>query len=118
MICLVRFHGISTTVGYLMPNLVYTHKLNKYIYMICKHILLKTFINICLNGFMVGTKGKVNHHLLSMRMAILISQSDHVWCVVYAKDGKKRMTADRKRDKEEETTMMKPILCVHLQTLF
>ena len=40
---LVWFNGISTMVVYLMPNPVYTYVLN--IYMICKHILLITFIN-------------------------------------------------------------------------
>ena len=34
---LVWFYGISTIVGYLMLNSVYTHLLN--MYMICKHIL-------------------------------------------------------------------------------
>ena len=33
---LVWFYGISTTVGYLMPNPIYTYILN--IYMMCKHI--------------------------------------------------------------------------------
>ena len=33
----VGFNGISTTVGYLMPDVVYTCILNEY--MICKHIL-------------------------------------------------------------------------------
>ena len=32
---MVWFYGISTIVGYLMPNLVYTYILD--IYMICKH---------------------------------------------------------------------------------
>ena len=35
--CLVGFYGISTIVGYLKLNPVYTYILN--IYMICKHIL-------------------------------------------------------------------------------
>ena len=34
-VCLVRFYGISTIVGYSMPNLVYTYIWD--IYMICKH---------------------------------------------------------------------------------
>ena len=38
---LVRFYGISTIVGYLMPNPLYTY--TKYI--ICKHILLITLLN-------------------------------------------------------------------------
>ena len=33
---LVQFHHISTIVGYLMPDHLYTYILN--IYMICKHI--------------------------------------------------------------------------------
>ena len=37
--CLFGFYGISTIVGYLMPNPVDTYILNK----ICKHILLITF---------------------------------------------------------------------------
>ncbi len=37
---LVWFNGISTIVGYLMPNPFYTNK-----YMISKHILLITFLN-------------------------------------------------------------------------
>ena len=36
--CWLWFYGISTIVGYLMLNPVYT-------YMICKHILLITFLN-------------------------------------------------------------------------
>ena len=40
---LVGFHDISTIVDYLMPNSLYTYILN--IYMICKHILLITFLN-------------------------------------------------------------------------
>ena len=38
---LVWFHGISTIVGYLIPNPVYTYIK----YMICKLILLITFLN-------------------------------------------------------------------------
>ena len=38
---LVWFYGISTIVGYLMPNPFYTYK----IYVICKHILQITFLN-------------------------------------------------------------------------
>ena len=38
---LVGFYGISTTVGYLMLNTVYTYIK----YMFCKHILLITFLN-------------------------------------------------------------------------
>ena len=38
---LVWFYGISTIVGYLMPNPLFTYILN----MICKHILLITFLN-------------------------------------------------------------------------
>ena len=37
------FYGISTIVGYLMPNPLYSYIL--ILYMICKHILLKTFSN-------------------------------------------------------------------------
>ena len=38
---LVKFYGILTIIGYLMPNPLY-----KYIkHMICKHILLITFLN-------------------------------------------------------------------------
>ena len=40
---LVGFYGISTIIDYLMPNPVYTYIWNKY--MICKHILLITFLN-------------------------------------------------------------------------
>ena len=40
---MVRFYGISTTIGYLMPNPVYTYILN--IYMVCKHIFKITFLN-------------------------------------------------------------------------
>ena len=36
----VGFYGISTTVGYLMPNLLYAYIK----YMICKPILLITFL--------------------------------------------------------------------------
>ena len=39
----VWFYGISTIVGYLKPNPVYTYILN--IYMICKPILQITFLN-------------------------------------------------------------------------
>ena len=39
----VGFYGISTIVGYLMPNPVYTYILN--IYVICKHILYIKFLN-------------------------------------------------------------------------
>ena len=38
---LVWFDGISTIVGHLMPNTLYTSISN----MICKHILLITFLN-------------------------------------------------------------------------
>ena len=31
----------------------------------------------------VGVKGRMNHHLPLVRMAILISQRDHTWYVVY-----------------------------------
>ena len=54
---LVWFYGISTIVGYLMPNHVYSGILDTY--MICKHILLIKFLNepeiffcLQLNGFM------------------------------------------------------------------
>ena len=40
---LVWFYGISTIVGYLKSNLVYTYILN--IYMICKYIWLISFLN-------------------------------------------------------------------------
>ena len=43
MFVLVGFDGISTIVGYFMPNLVYTYVLN--LYMICEHILLMRFLN-------------------------------------------------------------------------
>ena len=39
--CLIRFYGISTIVGYSMPNPIYTYQ----IYMICKQILLIAFLN-------------------------------------------------------------------------
>ena len=39
----VGFYGISTSVGYLMPNPLYRYILN--IDMICKHILSITFLN-------------------------------------------------------------------------
>ena len=39
---LVGFYGISTIVNYLMSNPLYTYIL---IHMICKHILLITFLN-------------------------------------------------------------------------
>ena len=39
----VGFYGISTIVGYLMPNPLYTYKSN--IYWISEHILLITFLN-------------------------------------------------------------------------
>ena len=39
---LVGFYGISTIVGYLMPNPVYTYQI--YIYMICKYILSVIFL--------------------------------------------------------------------------
>ena len=38
---LVWFYGMSTIVGYLMPNPVYTYQ----IHMNCKYILLMTFLN-------------------------------------------------------------------------
>ena len=40
---LARFYGISSIVGYLMPNPLYTYILN--IDMICKHFLWLTFLN-------------------------------------------------------------------------
>ena len=48
---LLGFYGISTIVGYLMPNPLYTYIYIyiyiyiKCIYMICKHLLLITFLN-------------------------------------------------------------------------
>ena len=39
--CLVGFYGISTIIGYLMPNSLYTYQ----IYMTCKNILLIRFLN-------------------------------------------------------------------------
>ena len=36
----IGFYGISTIVGYLRPDPLYTYK-----YMICKHILFLTFLN-------------------------------------------------------------------------
>ena len=44
-LCLVWFYSISTFEGYLMLNLHYTHILNIFVNMICKHILLITFLN-------------------------------------------------------------------------
>ena len=35
-------------------------------------------------------KGKVNHRLLLVRMAVLISERDHVWGVVCAKEDGQR----------------------------
>ena len=35
---------------------------------------------------MAGAKGRVNHRLLLVRMAILISQRDHVWGVICAEE--------------------------------
>ena len=43
MFGLVGFYGISTIVDYLMPNPLYAYI---YIYMICVHILLITFVNV------------------------------------------------------------------------
>ena len=37
-------------------------------------------------GSLAGAKGKVNHQLLFVRIAILIDQRDHIWCVVCAEE--------------------------------
>ena len=66
MIGLVGFYDISTIEGYLVPNPVYTYI---WIYMICKHILLITFLNE-LELFFTHKKFQVllynNHNLTSV----------------------------------------------------
>ena len=50
LIGLIGFYGISTIVGYLMSNNVYTGN------MVCKHILLITFLNELALHFLLAAK--------------------------------------------------------------
>ena len=34
----------------------------------------------------VGVKGRVNHGLLLVRMAVLVGQREHIWYVVYIEE--------------------------------